>query len=64
MVDELFIPEQDIIETDAQGVARLVAPAGIPVKKEDAIARGWVKEPKATKPSESKPAATKPSEAK
>lgn len=61
---QFFTPEEDITEEGPDGVARLVAPAGVAMPYADAVAKGYVKEPKAAKPSESKPAADKAKEAK
>lgn len=53
-MDEMFIPEQDITEEGPDGVARLVAAAGVPVPLERARAAGWVKDTKKTAPKETK----------
>ena len=58
-MDEVFIPEQDITEEGPDGVARLVAAKGIPVKLDVARAAGWVKDTKKAQPQETKTKAAK-----
>lgn len=53
MTEGMYIPENDVTE-ERNGVQFLVAPKGIPMPMEQAKALGLVKEPKPTKPKETK----------
>lgn len=63
MIEELFIPEDDVIERGADGLDRLVAPKGVPIPLAEAKARGLVKEPKPSRPKETKRPAESASDA-
>lgn len=53
-MDAFFIPEQDITQEGPDGVARLVAAKGIPVRIDVARAAGWIKDTKKAQPQETK----------
>lgn len=51
---EFYTPEQDVTEEGADGVARLVAAAGVPVPMEQAKRLGLIKPAKKAEPQEVK----------